>query len=351
MTLLPACLHYRSRLTRIPNSPHAGWPTNGNHYRVALLQADGLYQLESVYTGIPGDAGDLYGIGGPAVTLSSSTVPNTNTYQNGIVTTTGISITVTSAPGLAMTFHVDVAPLCSYSPAGTACNDSNASTTNDVCSNGQCVGVPTTCGNSFAPAQTCTNSPNLYLSSSTPCSGATCNAATCCRTLCQVSPVGTACNDNNLATVSDVCVAGGVCAGVQATCGNQNIACPTGYTPKAASTSCTPTQTCNQATCCIAPPTLRPSTITIKSVTVSKAYGYQATVTVVDTATGAKLGTATVQGIFTGSGWSEARSGTTDATGVTNIATTKTTTKVDATAKFCVTSITRTGYATYTAVC
>lgn len=79
-------------------------PQNGNHYKVALLQADGLYQLES--TTQRGDGNDVWYLGGKNV-LGPNTVPNTNAYQRGVVKNTGITITVTSPPGPQMSFTVE----------------------------------------------------------------------------------------------------------------------------------------------------------------------------------------------------------------------------------------------------
>ena len=59
-----------------------GWPWNGNHYRVALLQADGLYGLEE---GLDrGDNGDVYRSGFASV-IDDSTTPDTRAYQGGTV--------------------------------------------------------------------------------------------------------------------------------------------------------------------------------------------------------------------------------------------------------------------------
>jgi M6 family metalloprotease-like protein len=57
-----------------------GWPENGNHYRVALLQADGRYDLERSNT--RGDSGDLYRSGSRSL-LGPDTVPGTRSYQRG----------------------------------------------------------------------------------------------------------------------------------------------------------------------------------------------------------------------------------------------------------------------------
>ncbi len=63
-----------------------GWPENGNHYRVALLQADGNYDLEKGNN--RGDAGDVYQEFGATV-IGPETVPSTDTYQGGVVFSTG----------------------------------------------------------------------------------------------------------------------------------------------------------------------------------------------------------------------------------------------------------------------
>ena len=68
----------------------AGWPQNGNHYPVALLQRDGNYDLEKGNNN--GDEGDIYS--SPEHELSpTSGFPNTDSYALGQVSSTGITIT------------------------------------------------------------------------------------------------------------------------------------------------------------------------------------------------------------------------------------------------------------------
>ena len=87
-----------------PGQP--GWPNNGKHYKVALLQADGRYDLEKIFhSGIGrGDGGDLYR-GGGVDKLGVTTVPSTDTYQGGNVYPTLNIISHITSPGLSMGFH------------------------------------------------------------------------------------------------------------------------------------------------------------------------------------------------------------------------------------------------------
>lgn len=86
-----------------------GWPSNGNHYRVSLLQADGDYDLERGQN--RGDAGDVFrGAGvsaiGPSNPGGSGPFPNTDAYQGGIVVRSGVSIFDISPSGTQMQFSV-----------------------------------------------------------------------------------------------------------------------------------------------------------------------------------------------------------------------------------------------------
>jgi len=85
----------------------SGWPANGNHYRVAILQADGNYNLEKGNN--RGDSGDLWNQGDKLLPstgdVNTGPFPNTDSYQGGIVTRTGISITDISASGTTMSFR------------------------------------------------------------------------------------------------------------------------------------------------------------------------------------------------------------------------------------------------------
>jgi M6 family metalloprotease-like protein len=82
----------------------SGWPGNGNHYRCALLQADGKYDLEQEVNN--GDAGDYWVQGMTLGPGNGQTYPNTDSYQNGNIQSTGITITDISAAGSTMTFRV-----------------------------------------------------------------------------------------------------------------------------------------------------------------------------------------------------------------------------------------------------
>jgi len=83
----------------------SGWPANGNHYRVALLQADGSYDLER--SRVRGNTGDLYRASGQP-RIDATTIPNTDTYQFGSVQRTGVSISDISTSGTNMTFAFDI---------------------------------------------------------------------------------------------------------------------------------------------------------------------------------------------------------------------------------------------------
>ena len=81
----------------------AGWPENGNHYRVAVLQADGQYHLERGNN--RGDAGDAHhGLGVDAIGPGPGGHPNTDAYQGGTIIQTGHTISNISASGPTMSF-------------------------------------------------------------------------------------------------------------------------------------------------------------------------------------------------------------------------------------------------------
>ncbi len=79
----------------------SGWPGNGSHYKVALLQADGLYELEKKTN--RGNAGDVYRAGGVSQ-ITPFTVPNTHRYQGGNVQGTNNHIVGIGAAGATMSF-------------------------------------------------------------------------------------------------------------------------------------------------------------------------------------------------------------------------------------------------------
>ncbi|MDB6137214.1 MAG: hypothetical protein JWO94_286, partial [Verrucomicrobiaceae bacterium] len=132
----------------------AGWPTNGKHYQVAMLQADGLFNLEKNDSA---DEGDLYRAGGHTA-VTPTTTPNTKTYQDGVVTDSKNSITNISATGATMTFTLNASALGApvITSAGTA---------------------PGTVGTAFSYQITATNSPTIFSATGLP-AGFTLNAST-----------------------------------------------------------------------------------------------------------------------------------------------------------------------------
>lgn len=87
-----------------PGHPtQVGWPANNKHYKVALLQADGRYDLESNPRN-RGDGEDLYR-GGHVNRIDPDTLPSTDSYQGGIVAETGHRISEISNTGPTMSFQ------------------------------------------------------------------------------------------------------------------------------------------------------------------------------------------------------------------------------------------------------
>jgi M6 family metalloprotease-like protein len=79
----------------------AGWPGNGNHYHVALLAADGRYDLEK--NAGKGDGGDMWWKL-PGIALSELTTPSTDSYA-GSTFPTATEISAVSDSGAVMNFH------------------------------------------------------------------------------------------------------------------------------------------------------------------------------------------------------------------------------------------------------
>jgi len=83
--------------------PTRQWPKNGKHYRVALAQADGRFNLEANHN--RGDAGDVHHAGGvDAMAPGPDGHPNTDGYQDGKIIVTGHTISNISVAGPVMTF-------------------------------------------------------------------------------------------------------------------------------------------------------------------------------------------------------------------------------------------------------
>lgn len=76
------------------------WPYNGKHYKIALVQSDGRYELERGLN--QGNSFDLFSFGDYVVPSSvmpgDSQYPNTDTYQFGLVDETGVELYALSEP-------------------------------------------------------------------------------------------------------------------------------------------------------------------------------------------------------------------------------------------------------------
>ena len=90
----------------------SGWPGNGRHYPVAVLQADGLYELEQGING--GKSDDIWnqmsqvlGPGNGESVASSANYPNSDSYAFGQIKPTGIIIkNFQTRAGKTMSFQV-----------------------------------------------------------------------------------------------------------------------------------------------------------------------------------------------------------------------------------------------------
>jgi hypothetical protein len=92
---------------------------------------------------------------------------------------------------------------CSWSSNTVVCNDKNACTLNDVCAAGKCTGVAKSCDDA------------------NPCTADSCNTLTgaCANT----ALLAGACEDGNLCTLTDLCVAGKCSPGAKKVCNDNNV--------------------------------------------------------------------------------------------------------------------------------
>lgn len=116
-----------------PGEP--GWPENGNHYSVALLQADGNYDLER---GIDrGDGGDVFHANGvdsigPSDAISPGPFPNTDSYQGGIIKRSDVIIFDIGPSGSQMEFSISFARATSAPSANPTSSPVSLPTTQPV---------------------------------------------------------------------------------------------------------------------------------------------------------------------------------------------------------------------------
>ncbi len=98
-----------SNVEGYPGQEGIQWPLNGKHYKVALLQADGNYDLEQRKNN--GDKFDLFhGEGvdflGPSVNFVDGPYPSTDSYRNTLPARSGVLIDEISKSDISMSFSV-----------------------------------------------------------------------------------------------------------------------------------------------------------------------------------------------------------------------------------------------------
>jgi hypothetical protein len=138
------------------------WPDNGNHYEVAMLQADGLYELEQALDS--GDADDLWQPGqklGPG--NSKQVFPNTDMYMGGWVSESGITITVLESEGLNVRFKV-----CGTGKGTCDGNDSEVGTAPPSNATSIATSEVPSISLSAAPSSSRSDAPSLTLKSLAP---------------------------------------------------------------------------------------------------------------------------------------------------------------------------------------
>ena len=121
------------------NSPRGGpfqddWPINGLHYPVAVLQRDGLYELEQSLNG--GHNNDYYylpehelGPGNGEPIADTANYPNTDSYAFGMVSVTGLTINnFVAQPDKSMNF--DVLGFPTEQPSSSPSTSPSVATTN-----------------------------------------------------------------------------------------------------------------------------------------------------------------------------------------------------------------------------
>ena len=111
----------------------SGWPGNGRHYPVAVLQADGLFELEQGINGGKSDdiwnqVSQVLGPGNGESVASDAKYPNTDSYAFGQIKTTGITIkNFQTTAGKTMSFQV-----CGLSSNGDCADVDNEVPTTSV---------------------------------------------------------------------------------------------------------------------------------------------------------------------------------------------------------------------------
>ncbi len=112
-----------------------------------------------------------------------------------------------------------IVPSCTGQPDGTPCNDNNACTSNDVCSNGTCVGTPIVCSNHNACTigdiclnGTCLPGTPLNCDDGNACTTDTCDPAIGC------VHTDNNCSDNNPCTIDTCDTVTGACVHTPGSC-------------------------------------------------------------------------------------------------------------------------------------
>lgn len=222
----------------------SGWPQNNNHYRVALLQADGLFELEK---NVWANANDLF------VTnqvCNANSVPDTRAYQNGNIFDTGIDIKVLSISDQLLVVQITVPAATTTTTTSTTttttststtsttttttptptptplcvdpCTDNNPYTYNDKCVNGVCVGTYSTCNSTNSIIYKCITPKNRV--KAIPCIvGKSCTRQTCCIPITITATVKSTLVNNKCTAVVSTNIASKVNARLTAKFGITNI--------------------------------------------------------------------------------------------------------------------------------